>query len=664
MPFDHPPAPPAEVRECGDASGGLYNRLQQSTATSPALAFACAHLLSTEAQRDRIQRDAFISAVSTGPQVARQQVAGLLDRPWVTDPGFFPLMKFAVSMADSDPQTARKLLLLAAERYPSPALREVTAYSSLPFSQDIFEQAARAAPDEAAGVGSGPSDTAKIVLERLRASRAKDIQVLARLAQDPSLSESVRPRTAVFFRQLATGEMSMSQVLHAADSGNFFSAVARLRMNAARADAALYDRVLENYAEVLFRTAQDAAGKALSSDLAQLPARDLYLLLTYGRSEEDDLLFGIVFDRLLLPKLRSYGPEKLLNEVRDLNLRRFYSTAAAHHRLDAFLATSPSKASQSDLLARSMKAIGNAETPVDEAVAAAEIVDAVQDAGRLAQLDQVVSAEYQTAGPVRPLYGLIAACILRRMAAANLTPSPELSAAAAVFLPFFHEPHLLDATSLFNAEGISIQQQFFYDDDDGADSFMSFRKYYLNDPAWKWEDRGWYVHVTASGEAGRRIEVYANVPTTISGDATGDRRHALAKMMADQGLIPTVVIHRGHTWYVEQSLRYVTPSARLVYLGSCHGLTNVYHVLALANRAQMIATRGIGTEHINDPLLKDLNDELLRGGKSVDWDQFWQMQEKKLGRSSVFSDYIPPPQNAAAIMLAAYYEYLASGRSL
>jgi len=69
----------------------------------------------------------------------------------VTDAGFFPIASFAVSIASASPRDARKLLLQAARHYPSLALRELDSYSDLPFGRDIFEQAARTAPDEAVG---------------------------------------------------------------------------------------------------------------------------------------------------------------------------------------------------------------------------------------------------------------------------------------------------------------------------------------------------------------------------------------------------------------------------------------------------------------------------------------------------------------------------------
>jgi hypothetical protein len=137
-------------------------------------------------------------------------------------------------------------------------------------------------------------------------------------------------------------------------------------------------------------------------------------------------------------------------------------------------------------------------------------------------------------------------------------------------------------------------------------------------------------------------------------------RLIIAKLLIQQGRTPAMLVHRGHTWYVPKTLEYLTSSARLVFLGSCRGLENSYSVMALANQAQLISTRGIGTTSINDALLRAINDELLSGAKTLDWERFWHAQEAKLGSNPMFRDYIPPSRNAAAIMLAAYYGYLGS----
>ena len=621
--------------ECKAPAGELYLHLRGQAARNPALALACAELLGNAAQRDQILRTAFLAAVVDSPAVARQHVAQVMDRPWLSDAGFFALSNLAATVA---PEQARPLLLKAARRYPALALREYRSYLGLPFGREVFETAALAAPDEAVGLANGHSATSQDVMELLRAGQSPELRWLASLPAG-------RQRAAVFFRSPSS----------ATEGPGYFSAVASLRIAASGDDAALYDRVLENHAEVLFRGAQDN-GSAIPAELRQLPARDVYLLLTYGRTEEDDLLFGRIFDALLMPKLRATPPAKLIAEAGGVNLRRFLSTAAAHHRLGPFL--------EAGLVERAIRGIDGSERPVDDMIEAAAILNAIQSPARLAQLQPLLVSEFQRGAGAQALYGLLAASVARKLTPAQASTNPAFQRIAAEYAPYFKEPRVLDAEALFDGQGRCLQQHLFYDDDDAADSFRSFRAIYQRDPSWQWEDREWYVRVASRSAAGRRIEIFANVPRSIRAGGEGDRRHQLAKLVAGLGAPPSVLVHRGHTWYVDQSLRYLAPACRLVYLGSCRGMMNAYAVIVQANQAQMIATNGVGTETVNDPLLKALNDELLRGGKTLDWDRFWLAQQARLGSNPEFRDYIPPPRNVAAIMLAAYYDLLAAGKVL
>ena len=126
--------------------------------------------------------------------------------------------------------------------------------------------------------------------------------------------------------------------------------------------------------------------------------------------------------------------------------------------------------------------------------------------------------------------------------------------------------------------------------------------------------------------------------------------------LAERGLVPGFLVHRGHSFYTEKTIRYVTSAAKLVFLGSCGGVTNVHSVIERSRDAQVIATRGIGTTSLNDAILKSLNDWLLRGDAEIDWAGFWQAQKAQLGRNPMFRDYFAPHQDTASILLRAYFQ--------
>lgn len=663
---------PAQVEQgCKGASTGLFARLRQAASENPAVALACLAQLSSEVQREYILQLAFSEALVLKPEIARRYIAQVIDRPWLAEAGYFPLARLATAVIDTDAQMAKTLLVAAVTRHPSVALREVRSYIDLRYGQEVFEVAVLSAPDEAVGLASGNSPTAEAVLRGLGASRRPELQVLASLAADRSHDPITRERMAVFGGEIAAGRLSIGEVAVLASGGAYFPALAKLRIGAPVSRAVSLDHVLETYAQILFRSLQGRNASGIAGELRSFEARDLYLLLTYGRTETDDALFTMVFDRILLPKMSAArrhstvsALSRLLDEVHDLNLRQFLTTAAAHHRLDAFLATAATKVEQSILLARCVQGIERARNPLNETLTAAAIMEGVRDATRLQALRMAVFEEYGRVhksgnASASALYGLLFAEVARQLPEPDAVPDPAFRELSKRYRPYFQEPRALNVEALFDAGGRCLQQHFFYDDPDGVESFASFKQVYQGDPRWRWEDRGTYVYLTGHGSSGRRIEIFANLPTYPPPTDAANRRHALTKMLTDRGLSPSVVVHRGHSFFLEQSLRYLTNSARLVYLGSCRGQESVHAVIAIAGRAQLIVTRNVGTQTINDPLLKAINDELLRGNKTLDWDKFWRTQEARFGRNPMFRDYIPPSRNGSAILLSAYYLCLA-----
>ena len=128
--------------------------------------------------------------------------------------------------------------------------------------------------------------------------------------------------------------------------------------------------------------------------------------------------------------------------------------------------------------------------------------------------------------------------------------------------------------------------------------------------------------------------------------------------MSARGLEPAILIHRGHSYHVDKTIPYIRSSTKLVFLGSCRGLGKLDAVVENAPDAAVIATKAVGSHRINDPLLKTLNDELLRGSPSLDWPAFWAAQQARLGSTGLFADYIPPYRNRALAFLRGYFAHL------
>jgi hypothetical protein len=231
------------------------------------------------------------------------------------------------------------------------------------------------------------------------------------------------------------------------------------------------------------------------------------------------------------------------------------------------------------------------------------------------------------------------------------------------YLPYLTSAGTFATASLFGPNNLSVERHFFYDDEDGVESFASFRGVYERDPAWKIEERDGFVQISAEGPGGRRIEIFANIPINsrlpVNAGKTDEayrRQQAISAALDARGLVPAFLVHRGHSFHVEKSIRWVTSAAKLVFLGSCGGVVNVHSVIERSRDAQVIATRGIGTTELNDAILKSLNDWLLRGDASIDWAAFWQAQKAQHGHHPMFRDYFAPHQDTASILLRAYFQ--------
>jgi Fe-S cluster biogenesis protein NfuA len=174
---------------------------------------------------------------------------------------------------------------------------------------------------------------------------------------------------------------------------------------------------------------------------------------------------------------------------------------------------------------------------------------------------------------------------------------------------------------------------------------------YQHDKAWQIEDHGSFVHLRSTVSA-RTIEIYANKFTEDEQGSTD-----IDDVLRQRRVTPSVIVHRGHSTYVAQTIEKVPETAALVYLGNCGGYALLETILKKAPKAHILTTKGIGTLTINDPLLKALNDYLLRG-KDMTWQSFWRQAEATLGRNPRFMDYVPPDKNAGAVFLTAYRSFM------
>lgn len=184
-----------------------------------------------------------------------------------------------------------------------------------------------------------------------------------------------------------------------------------------------------------------------------------------------------------------------------------------------------------------------------------------------------------------------------------------------------------------------VQACFFYDDDDGANSFAGSTATYS--PAlWTKEDKGNYIVFVS--KQGNNMRVYMNKPNTKAGCDTA-QNIMLADISRD-GYEPTSFIHRGHSYYLTQSLKKIGADAQFVFLGSCGGYNEVLQLFRQNPDMNIISTRNIGSTQINDPMLQQINTELVNN-RDIVWAAMWKNFDAKFQSKltkDLFSAYISP----------------------
>ena len=152
-----------------------------------------------------------------------------------------------------------------------------------------------------------------------------------------------------------------------------------------------------------------------------------------------------------------------------------------------------------------------------------------------------------------------------------------------------------------------------------------------------------------------RVSIYANKPLDEKNELDLKAQDSLTAHLRAEHITPSIIIHRGHSYYANHTIANIDSSAKLVLLGSCGGYQKLSAVLSRAPNAQIIASKQIGKGVINATLLSKIAEELERG-KDLNWQDIWkQMNDLLKGEAKIsFQDYIPPYKNMGLMLLKTY----------
>jgi hypothetical protein len=214
----------------------------------------------------------------------------------------------------------------------------------------------------------------------------------------------------------------------------------------------------------------------------------------------------------------------------------------------------------------------------------------------------------------------------------------------------------LPYTELAN-NGVVSELVIFYGDEDGKNSFTSFMNLFKDRSQWQVTTNDSWAEISSLN--GQPVKIYANLPLDEDDEKDISAQEALAQYLKSKSISPSILIHRGHSYHLPNTLNYLDPSVKLAILGSCGGYKNMKKIMELNSQVHIIASKQVGSMAVNDPLLRHLNEDLATG-KDIDWISFWNKLNEKFrndpNTSKLFEEYMPPYKNVSSYVIRLYHE--------
>lgn len=534
-------------------------------------------------------------------------------------------------------KSAQDFLVYTSSLEPVELLKSFNDFAYKPFSEDVINAVCRNAPMKIKSYLHSYNDVHRVV--------KNSSDPIAKQVYSIYQSKGTVTRAYILLNDIYSGRLTINEAHQIArfDSTLFTYLIGLIQkdkiMGLHSVEEALESQCLKHVRVINdLHEEQDAIRFA---SLKNFSAEEVYSLIVYSQEEIYTSTFLGMYKRLMA-KLPVKSSIEFLSLVRFNRVRQFISMCAGYNTIDDFLQNA-SLLEKEQLFQRIVKDLHTSNDNLAGAVAVADTYGSLKSGAVKDLLGQTLLAYANKLPPSNKeavtLYNLLLSVLnLKTVNASYQEVATELGQ--------------LSLEKLFK-DGRNIQQHFFFDDKDGKASYAHFVETFRNGK-WKIEDKGSYILMVPY--SGKKIEIYANKPNQEYAGQDAIRDHFKATKR-----YPDIVVHRGHSYYVDAAIESLTPNAELVFLGSCGGYNNINNVLHYAPNAHIIASKQIGTMLVNDKVLITIN-ETMRQGNSLDWEVLWGSLAKKFGSGNVasdrFQDYIPPHKNLGALLISSYRKLL------
>ncbi len=538
----------------------------------------------------------------------------------------------------------KELIFLLAETEPHLVLKNYDKIYKKEYGKVLLEQIAKQAPLTVKNYITAPDNLVKILLKE-----SKDDTIKLLLAIHDSLGNFTR--ASLFLDNIAKTDLSFEEAdNYAKDKSILVKKLSDIIIAPTKVLGRFSaEQELSYLALDYVRSLIVSENNAINyySGLENMDAKTLYLFMVLS---EKEIIKG-VFKKMLLALHKKINYEAFIhfieNNMNGYGLTTFYRMLAFYNltNTSSDFTTNRQKTLSSLFSALDKESKNNINTFVDWG----EIIIHSNQTSLFSDIEKAIRERYDVAVKKEnnahevAIYGMLGSLL------GNKLKMGWSRQAASHYNVTYTQG--LSGYELFDKDLVSVHQYFFYNDEDGKASYRNFIHQY-SQSAFNWNitDKGDFVLIESIN--GRRVVILANKPES---DENGIKSVSL--YLKRENLNPLVVVHRGLSTHVLKTFNRIPSSAKIILDGSCGGF-HVQHVaLFNAPSAQILCNRNVGTMHLNDPLFKQISEE-IRMGNDIDWETFWEKMELKLGSNKYFSDYIPPHKNVSSVILKKYYELL------
>lgn len=380
--------------------------------------------------------------------------------------------------------------------------------------------------------------------------------------------------------------------------------------------------------------------------LNQLSPQELYYLVVSGENEIYTSSYTRGVYPVMMQKIGNRG-DSLLVSVGFDRFRKFIKIAAGFNTLNGFLKTFPSPDDSRVLMTAFVNGLERTTSLEDGVDIADSYVSISEGNPELADyVLELTKYNYEKNLAANNQRGKVMYNLLQKLfLSADSSNKVDLSQEFGI-PPVYNIPY----SSLADTASRVVMQVFFYGDEDGTNIYQGFLRQF-GGSNWKITYAPQWVQITST--KGKPILIFANKPLPEETGKDEEAQDALSAYLSEKGMEPSIVIHRGHSYYAESTIEHILPSAKIVFMGSCGGYHLIHNVLQQSPDAHIIASKQIGKTVINQPFFNLLT-EKMRNGQGIDWIPFWNEFKRTAGGVDGFEDYIPPHKNLGAIFIKAY----------